>query len=1150
MSQHTQQSEASWAQLRSGVARIRGLALAACVLTLSCGGPQPNDGSAEGVDFRQFGLTLTLSSSVTYALASGAMPSNTVSGGTAPYTCAITTNRSGGASCSVSGTTVSYTAGSNAYYSMRSWRTSDYLQLVTATGGPYVETGAATLAAAEYFKMAASGTGFTFQAKSNSNYVRNAGTISTGNNLVADVTAGSAGVYAMTNCNGTGNPGAYNRFGFQSATGTNPYWKAQSPTVDAVNNGNGSACSPTNSSPWEGFDLSPATDVLTITDAASNTGTITVSVENPIAFTPSSTTVNYSTAIPTVQTWGGNGIFTGGSAGCSVTTNNSGGGSCTVTGSGVVSYTTGPSSGTDTLRITDSQGHTGTFNVTVLGPFALSASTSYALASGALGTSVSVSGGSQPYSCSVTTSTSGGSSCSVSGGVVSYTAGATAGFNIKAQKTTDYLRLVTASTVPYVQTGGAVGSSAELWKVFPFGPGYIFQANSSGNYLRAGGTVSAGNDLVADVAVAFADPFTLQNCNGSGNPGSYNRFGFKSASGTSPYWKAQAPNVDAVNNGNGSACNTADSTAWEAFYLVPTVDVLRISDSASQSSSITVSIEQPITFASSALSVASSTAVTNQALGGSGAFTGGSSACTVSTNNTGGGACTTTGYGLVSYTPGASAGTDTITLTDSQGHTGSFTVSVGYALTQVGVGPNYFNCGRVNNGSARCWGINSNGELGSGSTSTYSSTLLTVSGLTTVASVVAGENHACALLSDGTIKCWGQGTYGQLGNGSLNSSSTPVTVTGISTATAISAGMLHTCALLSGGTVSCWGYNASRQLGNSVGAFPTASAPVTVTGLSSVNKVSAGGFHNCALTSAGAVKCWGDNSSGQLGNGSSTNSFSPVAVTGLSSGVSDISAGELHACAVISGAVKCWGDNTYGQLGTGNTTTSSTPVSVAGLSTASTVAAAFPFTCALITDQTVKCWGRNTEGEIGDTSSTDRLSPTTVTGVNTVSSLSASGLNACAVLSSGLTTCWGYNGSGQIGNGNTTDAHTPTGVVMGCTSCGLPDVTISALSWSPTTLTAGSSYTFSATVFNQGVASSPAGTIMGIRFDIDGTQVNFASLYTTAIAPGASVTITSNSSTWTATSGAHTLLGWVDDVNRFAETNKTNNKLTTSLTVP
>ncbi|MEP7051520.1 MAG: CARDB domain-containing protein [Pseudomonadota bacterium] len=1082
------------------------------------------------------------------------MPTTTVTNGAGPYTCAISSNTSGGVSCSVSGSVVSYTAGSYAGYSLRSERTSNYLQIVTASGIPYLETGA-MLGAAELFKFTPSSSGFTFQVKSTGNYLRAGGTAWPGNNLIADTASGD--VFTMQNCNGSAYPGVYNRFGFASTTGTAPYWKEDpTPYVNTVGGGNGTPCAATLTGQYEAFYLEPNTDTLTITDASANTGTITVTVEMPIAFMPASSATVVSSAITAVQTYGGSGVFTGGSSACTVTTNaSSSSGTCSVTGSGVVSYTPGAVAGTDTLRITDSQGHTGSFNVVVNATLALSSSTSYAIAGSPLGTTVTVTGGVAPYTCSINSNGSGGTSCSVAGSTVTYSPGSTAGFYLKSQSSTDYLRAVAS----YVQTGGAIGSSAVLWNIVPLGSGYTFQSLATGLYVRNGGSISIGNDLIVDATQANAATYTLQNCNGTGDAGQYNRFGFSSLTGAAPYWKARAPYVDTVANGNASTCSTTSTTAPEAFYLTPGQDTLTIADSASHSLPVAVTVEPPITFQPASFNVAASTAITTQALGGSGIFTGGSSGCSVTTNATGGGSCSVTGYGTVSYTPGASGGTDTLTVTDSQGHTGKIAVAVNISFTQVAFSHNYFWCARASDGTARCAGYNVDGELGNGSFSSYSATPVIVAGVSNVSQVTAGEQHACALLTDHTIRCWGDNSFGQLGNGSLTNSPSAVTVSGISDATAISAGMLYTCALRSGGTVVCWGNNANGQIGNTSASYwPVATTPAAVTGLSGVSAIASGGFHSCALASGG-VKCWGDNSAYQLGNGNggpSQRSFSPVTPTGLGSGVSSIASGEQHSCAVVSGAVKCWGDNTYGQLGNNTTTSAASPVSVSSLSSVADVAAGYVFSCARLTTKAVQCWGRNGEGELGNGTSTDSLVPTSVAGLSTATSISAGGVNGSAVLTSGLLVTWGYGAFGQLGNGATADSLSPVPTSSVCTSCGslLPDMTVSAVTWSPSAIDPGNAVTFSATIWNQGTGSTPAGTINGVAFYVDGTKVTWAVTNTSAIAPGTSITVTASGgtsgSTWTATAGVHTIQAYVDDALRYSESDETNNTLNATMTVP
>src|SRR5439155_640288 len=226
------------------------------------------------------------------------------------------------------------------------------------------------------------------------------------------------------------------------------------------------------------------------------------------------------------------------------------------------------------------------------------------------------------------------------------------------------------------------------------------------------------------------------------------------------------------------------------------------------------------------------------------------------------------------------------------------------------------------------------GQLGNGDGSlTSSSVPVAVRGLTTATRVVTGDAHTCALLGDGTVQCWGVGDSGQRGDGTFNNISTvPGAVVGITGAVAVAARGYHSCALLGDGTVWCWGRNSDGQLGN--GTTIGSPVPGRVAGLPSATAVSGGFQHTCALLADGTVQCWGRNLEGQLGDGTTTSSSTPVRVGGITGAVA-VSAGILHTCALLAnGTVKCWGavgpNNDFGQLGNGATTGSSTPVTVTG----------------------------------------------------------------------------------------------------------------------------------------------------------------------------------------------------------------------------
>ncbi|MFZ1546914.1 MAG: hypothetical protein WAT12_07410, partial [Candidatus Nitrotoga sp.] len=179
--------------------------------------------------------------------------------------------------------------------------------------------------------------------------------------------------------------------------------------------------------------------------------------------------------------------------------------------------------------------------------------------------------------------------------------------------------------------------------------------------------------------------------------------------------------------------------------------------------------------------------------------------------------------------------------------------------------------------------------------------------------------------------------------------------------------------------VKCWGNNIEGALGDN--STTNRLTPVDVTGLASgVKAIAAGGAHTCALTTAGGVKCWGNNSDGELGDNSTTRSLTPVDVTGLASGVKAIAAGGAHVCALTeAGGVKCWGNNIEGELGDGSIINRLTPVDVVGLgSGVAGITAGLTHTCAFTTADWAKCWGYNGEGELGDNSSANRWTPVAV----------------------------------------------------------------------------------------------------------------------------------------------------------------------------
>ncbi len=325
-------------------------------------------------------------------------------------------------------------------------------------------------------------------------------------------------------------------------------------------------------------------------------------------------------------------------------------------------------------------------------------------------------------------------------------------------------------------------------------------------------------------------------------------------------------------------------------------------------------------------------------------------------------------------------------------------------------------CALHEDGTITCWGDNRYNQLGGESVGALSATPIAVSGLEGAIAITAGARHSCALRTAGTVVCWGESAYDQLGGESEGSSSaTPVAVTGLAQVTAIVAGGSHTCALLEGGTVACWGYNEFGQLGGASEGF-TSLTPIEVDGLSDATALAADGGHTCALRAGGTVVCWGNNEHNQLGGPTEDyTSVTPVAVSGFSDATA-IATGERHTCALrADGTIACWGYNSHGQLGQLAVGDSSfTPIAVSGLSGATAISAHFWHTCVLIDGGSVICWGYNENGHLGEGS--EETAPLiAVNGLTDVTALSAGENFTCALRAGGSVACWGRNHYSQLG---------------------------------------------------------------------------------------------------------------------------------------
>lgn len=371
-------------------------------------------------------------------------------------------------------------------------------------------------------------------------------------------------------------------------------------------------------------------------------------------------------------------------------------------------------------------------------------------------------------------------------------------------------------------------------------------------------------------------------------------------------------------------------------------------------------------------------------------------------------------------------------------------------------------CALSSRGTVKCWGRNDHGQLGLGDTENRGDEANEMgAALPTVflgkgkraTALAAGAFHTCALLNDKSVKCWGLNGVGQLGLGDTRARGVgmnemgddlPAVDVGIgNTVEAIAAGAYHTCALLTGGGVKCWGANASGQLGvgdtvprgNKPNQMGAALSTVNLGDGIAVSTLSAGGYFTCVLLMNESVKCWGDNSAGQLGlgdeeaRGDDANEMGdqlPTVALGAGVAAESISCGYQHVCARLNGYVKCWGANSYGQLGLGDIS-SSGMVFLVG---AHVVVAGNNHSCAVPNDLSVKCSGWNQFGQLGLGDTNDRgdeanemgdALPSVDLGVNAMALVVAGFAHTCALLDDFKVKCWGRNADGQLGLGDKND---------------------------------------------------------------------------------------------------------------------------------
>ncbi|MBH1970361.1 hypothetical protein FK216_03990 [Moraxellaceae bacterium AER2_44_116] len=376
----------------------------------------------------------------------------------------------------------------------------------------------------------------------------------------------------------------------------------------------------------------------------------------------------------------------------------------------------------------------------------------------------------------------------------------------------------------------------------------------------------------------------------------------------------------------------------------------------------------------------------------------------------------------------------TYTLADPQGHQASAIATVTVKALQSLSARQDTTCVVTTTGSVKCWGGNDFGQLGDGSetgtgagdgTLKFKNIPVTVKNVSGIKQVAVGYNHACAISQTGSVSCWGDNSKGQIGDGTTSFRSQATPVMGLSAkVTQLALTYQSSCALLETGAVQCWGGNSQGELGVGIAAKITqSSSPKNAVLLSNmtVKRLVSGRQHLCGITNNDALVCWGWNDLGQLGLTDTNPRYTPTVVTAAGTGLKQLAAGYGHTCIARTNDTLCWGDNSKGQLGDGTTTSSSIPVTVSTLTGVTALTLGKEHSCATLASNAAFCWGSRQAGQTAQTidpTVVDKV-PVAVASLNAKHSLSAGDFHTCSIGEGGIVKCWGKNDLGQLGDGTT-----------------------------------------------------------------------------------------------------------------------------------